>query len=134
MRAPANKAESGVSAAAVTDGLATDTIFLGGKSEGNKGRGCQKFSCRAVERVETAVTDPDPDILDTKEVVGGGTWSTTIFPRSEQEKVSEQQAIACWRQTESGSGGKSFLVGLAQYNQRERLDTRRRWVGLLPGA
>ena len=82
-----------MAAAAVANGFAPNSVILGRECEGHEGSSVE-FGGRAMERVEAAMADPDADVLDAEEVIGCGTWKTTVLARSKKEEVREDQAIA----------------------------------------
>ena len=65
-------------AASMTNGLATHSVLLVGERKRDKG-GCEELSGCTMERVETALIDPDANILHAKKIVGGGPGTSTIL-------------------------------------------------------
>ena len=89
----ADWAEGRVTTAAVADGFAADTVFLSGECECDKRCG-EQVRVRTAQGVETAMADPETDVVNTKEVVGRRSGCTTVFARAQEEEEGNEQAIA----------------------------------------
>ena len=79
-REGADGTESGITAAAMPNGLASDPVFLVCEGEGDEGDR-EKFGIRTIEGLQAPTANSEPNILDTKKVVGRGSWSSTVFAR-----------------------------------------------------
>lgn len=127
-----DRAKVGMARAAVPDSFVTNAILLCGERQRNKGGG-QEIGFGTGEGVQGTGADPELDILDPKEGPrwGGGRGPAQVFPRTEQEIETHDEAVG-GRMSQRGGFQLGQGPHLGNNGNGEGFDPLRRGIGLLP--
>ena len=115
----------------VTDGLATDTIFLGSERERHKSGGLQ-FPDRSQQRVDAALANPTLHILNAEEIVVR-LRGTCILARAQQEVKPHDEAVGDRQVKGCARRGREMCHG-GDDIQGKWFDTRWRVIPTLPSS
>ena len=125
-----DRAEDGVTGAAVADGLPADAILLRREGQGGEGRGKQ-IRKRTREDVQAAVTNPEPQVLEPEQIIRRVFGCARVLAWTQEKIESDDHAVG--RSTSDRRGGEMRKMESAVHElQRKGFDAGGGRVGLLP--